>query len=163
VSRHHDQGNSYKGQHLSGAGLQVQRFSPLSSRWEHGSIQAGMVQEELRVLHLHLRAASIDLQGQTPGLTASQSAQLFTQAGFVSDHSRPGGHLLFSSRGQCVPFPNPYDHWIRSGEVGDARYLVYTHSVPERPCKVWNRGYYLAGKDVSMSFFRTTGGTGGIA
>jgi hypothetical protein len=25
---------------------------------KHGSIQAGMVQDELRVLHLHLRAAS---------------------------------------------------------------------------------------------------------
>jgi hypothetical protein len=46
-----------KGQHLIGTGLQVQRFSPLSW-WEHGSIQAGMVQEELRVLHLHLKAAS---------------------------------------------------------------------------------------------------------
>jgi hypothetical protein len=34
------------------------RFSPLSSRWEHGSIQAGMAQEELRVLHLHPKAAS---------------------------------------------------------------------------------------------------------
>jgi hypothetical protein len=32
---------------------EVQRFSPLSSRWEHGSIQAGMAQEELRVLCLH--------------------------------------------------------------------------------------------------------------
>jgi hypothetical protein len=42
---------------LIGAGLQVQRFSPLSSRQEYGSIQAGMVQEELRVLHLHLKAA----------------------------------------------------------------------------------------------------------
>ena len=40
------------------AGLQVQRVSPLSSRWEHGSVQAGMVQAELRVLHLHLKAAS---------------------------------------------------------------------------------------------------------
>jgi len=28
-----------------------------SSSWEHSSIQAGMVQEELRVLHLHLKAA----------------------------------------------------------------------------------------------------------
>jgi hypothetical protein len=37
-------------QHLIGAGLQVQRFSPLSSRWEHGSIQVGMAQAELRVL-----------------------------------------------------------------------------------------------------------------
>jgi hypothetical protein len=40
-----------------GDGLQVQRFSPLSSRREHGSIQIDMVQEELRVLHLHLKAA----------------------------------------------------------------------------------------------------------
>jgi hypothetical protein len=49
---------TYKEQHLIGAGLQVQRFSPLSSKQEHGSIQAGMVQEELRVLHLHLKASS---------------------------------------------------------------------------------------------------------
>jgi hypothetical protein len=34
-------------------GLEVQ-----SSITKHGSIQAGMVQEELRVLHLHLKAAS---------------------------------------------------------------------------------------------------------
>jgi hypothetical protein len=38
-----------KKQHLIGAGLQVQRLSPLSSRWEHGSIQAVMVQAELLV------------------------------------------------------------------------------------------------------------------
>jgi hypothetical protein len=33
VNRHRDQGKSYKGQYLIGAGLQVQRFSPLSS-WQ---------------------------------------------------------------------------------------------------------------------------------
>jgi hypothetical protein len=38
--------------YLIGAGLWVQRFTPLSSRQEHGSFQAGMAQEELRVLHL---------------------------------------------------------------------------------------------------------------
>jgi hypothetical protein len=54
VNKHHDQGKSYKGQHIFRAGLQVQRFSSLSSRQEHGNIRAGMVQEELRVLHLHL-------------------------------------------------------------------------------------------------------------
>jgi hypothetical protein len=49
-----------QGQHLVGAGLQVQRFSSSSSssRQEHGSIQADMILEELRVLHLHLKAAS---------------------------------------------------------------------------------------------------------
>jgi hypothetical protein len=38
VKRYHDQGNSYKGQHLIGAGLQFQRFCPLSSwqeAWQH--------------------------------------------------------------------------------------------------------------------------------
>jgi hypothetical protein len=36
----------------------LQRFSPLSSRWKLGSIQAGTVQAKLRVLHLRLKAAS---------------------------------------------------------------------------------------------------------
>jgi hypothetical protein len=44
-------------QHLIRAGLQVKRFGPLSSRQEHGSVQAGMVPEELRVLSLYLKAA----------------------------------------------------------------------------------------------------------
>jgi hypothetical protein len=59
VNRQHNKGNSYEGEHLIGAGLQVQKFSAVSSRQEHDSIQAGMVQEELRVLHLHLEAARI--------------------------------------------------------------------------------------------------------
>jgi hypothetical protein len=33
VKRYHDWGNYYKGKHLIGAGLQVQRFSPLPS-WQ---------------------------------------------------------------------------------------------------------------------------------
>jgi hypothetical protein len=57
LKRHQDQGNSYKGQHLIGAGLSILRFSPLSSRQEHGSMQAGMVLEELRILHLHPKEA----------------------------------------------------------------------------------------------------------
>ena len=53
VKRHNDQGNSYKGKHLIGASLQVQRFSPLLSRKAHGIFQAGMaLEKELRVLHL---------------------------------------------------------------------------------------------------------------
>jgi hypothetical protein len=39
VKRHHDHAKK----HSTGAGLQVQRFSPLSSKPEHGSIQTGMV------------------------------------------------------------------------------------------------------------------------
>jgi hypothetical protein len=49
------------------AGLQVLRFSPLSSRWEHGSIQADMVQEEIRILHLHLKAANRILTSRQRG------------------------------------------------------------------------------------------------
>ena len=58
MSRQQDQGKSNKGQNLIGAGLQVQRFSPSSSRQRHDDIQAHMMQVELRVLHLHLKAAS---------------------------------------------------------------------------------------------------------
>jgi len=59
MDRHHGQGKPYD---LIGAGLQVQRFSPLFSRQEHGSIQAGMVHAELRVQHLHLKTARGRLQ-----------------------------------------------------------------------------------------------------
>jgi hypothetical protein len=34
VNGHHDQSNSYTGKHFIRAGLQFQRFSPLSSWWE---------------------------------------------------------------------------------------------------------------------------------
>jgi hypothetical protein len=61
VKRHHDQGNSYKGQHFIGAGLQVQRFSHYHHGGKHGSVQAGMVLEELRVLHLDPKAEEEDL------------------------------------------------------------------------------------------------------
>jgi hypothetical protein len=41
--------------HLTGAGLQAQRFNPVSSR--HDSVQTDMVQDELRVQYLHLKTA----------------------------------------------------------------------------------------------------------
>ena len=56
--RYRDQGNSYKRKHFTGAGLQFQRFNPLSSWGKHGSIQTDMVLgKELRVLHLDPQAA----------------------------------------------------------------------------------------------------------
>jgi hypothetical protein len=63
VNRHHDQGNSYKGQHLIGAGLQVLRFSPLSSWWEYGSVQADVGLEEPKVLHFDSKADKRKLKG----------------------------------------------------------------------------------------------------
>jgi hypothetical protein len=42
VKKHHDQGNSYHGQHLIGAGLQFWGFSPLASwreAWRHAGRQ----------------------------------------------------------------------------------------------------------------------------
>jgi hypothetical protein len=40
---------------------------PISSRQEHGSIQAVMVQEKLRVLHLHLKTAGERLTSMLSG------------------------------------------------------------------------------------------------
>ena len=59
VNRNHDHGSSYKDDiYLIGAGLQIQRFSPLSSRQGLVSIREGMVQASLSVLYLHPKAAS---------------------------------------------------------------------------------------------------------
>jgi hypothetical protein len=60
VKTYHGQGNSHKDKHLTGAGLQFQRFSGILNL-NHGgicgSIQADIVQEKLRVLHPDLKAA----------------------------------------------------------------------------------------------------------
>jgi len=48
-----DQGKSYKGKHLVGSVLQVQKFNQLSSWWEVWQMNKDMVLEkESRVLHL---------------------------------------------------------------------------------------------------------------
>jgi hypothetical protein len=47
---------TYDKQHLIGAELQVQRFSPSSSRQGHGSLQADLGLKKLRVLPLHPKA-----------------------------------------------------------------------------------------------------------
>ena len=69
MNRHHDQGISYKGLNLIGAGLQLQRFTPLSSRQEHGSVQADVGLEELRVPLLVLKAARIRVLKPMPTMT----------------------------------------------------------------------------------------------
>jgi hypothetical protein len=56
VERHHDQGKSYK-ENIIGAGLQFQRVSHYHPSRKHGSVLADLVLEELRVLHLDLKAA----------------------------------------------------------------------------------------------------------
>jgi hypothetical protein len=56
VNRHHGQGNSYKGNHLIGAGLQFRVSVHYHCGGKHGSTQADLVPEEPRVLHLDQKA-----------------------------------------------------------------------------------------------------------
>ena len=56
----------------------VYRFSPLSSIQEHDSIQAGMVQEELKVLHLHPKEARNRLRRQLGGVSPSPPPEWYT-------------------------------------------------------------------------------------
>jgi hypothetical protein len=77
VKRHHGHGNSYKGKHLTGAVLQVQRFSPLSIIMERSMVtcmQTDMVLEkELRVLHGDPQAAAGDCATQQDRLEQMRS------------------------------------------------------------------------------------------
>ena len=74
------------------AGLHVQKFSLSSSRQEHGSIQAGMVQEELRVLYLNLKAVNRILTSRKLGMRVLKPTSTVTHL-----HTRP--YLLI------VPLP----------------------------------------------------------
>ena len=57
VKRHHDQGNSYKGKHLIGAGLyNSEGQSVIIMMWQRGRILADMVLEDSRVQHLDSKA-----------------------------------------------------------------------------------------------------------
>jgi hypothetical protein len=97
VKRHHDQGNSYKG-HLIGAGLQVPRFSPLSSRQEawqypgrHGaggddsSTSCSEGEQEKTVSHLTRRRVSKPTATVTHFL--KQSHTLLQQGVFITFYS----------------------------------------------------------------------------
>jgi hypothetical protein len=115
VKRHHDQGKSYKKQHLIGAGLQVQRLSSLS-RWEHGSIQAGMAQEELRVLYLHPKAASGRLTSRKLGwgsYTHSHSDTPFP----TRSHLFQQGHSFRWCHSLVQGYTNHHSNWHPSWKV----------------------------------------------
>lgn len=70
-----------KAQHLIGVGLHVQRSSPLSSRWEHGSIQVDVRLEELKVLHLDPKEvrSRLFLGSQEEGLHTHTHSDTFIQ------------------------------------------------------------------------------------
>ena len=69
MKRHQEHSNSYKGKHLILAGLQVQKSTVHYHHGrKHGSIQADMVPEELRVLHLNQQAVGRE-SDTGPGLS----------------------------------------------------------------------------------------------
>jgi hypothetical protein len=63
MSRHHGQGNSCN-EHLIAAGLQLQSFSPLSSRWKLGGVLADVEVKDMRALYFHPKA---DRRNWLPG------------------------------------------------------------------------------------------------
>ena len=75
MNRHHDQDNSYKGQHLIRAGLQVQRFSPLSS-WQETWQCPGRHSAGRRGEHLDPKAARRTLAGWSLSTKRPQSRGL---------------------------------------------------------------------------------------
>jgi hypothetical protein len=57
VKRYHDHTNFYKRKNFLGTGFQFGRFGPFLSQWEHGSMQADVMETWLKVLHLYTQAA----------------------------------------------------------------------------------------------------------
>jgi hypothetical protein len=80
-----DQGSSYKGQHLNGAGLQVLRFSPLSVQQEAWQCPGRHSTEELRVLHLVLKANRRRLTSRQPASGSQSSPSPLTVTQFLQE------------------------------------------------------------------------------
>lgn len=72
VQRHRGHSNFQKGEHLTGACLQVHRFRPLSSWCGCGDMQADMTLKKLRVLYTELQAQE---EKETLGLSGLLKAQ----------------------------------------------------------------------------------------
>jgi hypothetical protein len=69
-------------------------INPVSSRWEHDSIQAGMMQEELRFLHLHLKVSFIwktDIQAARMRVLQNvvQQGHIYSNRATSSNNSTP--------------------------------------------------------------------------
>ena len=69
VKRHHEHGNSYKGKHLIGAGLQFRGLVHYHHGRKRGSVQSDMMLEkESRILRLDLQVAGRE-KHTGPGLS----------------------------------------------------------------------------------------------
>jgi hypothetical protein len=121
-----------KKQHLIGAGLQVQRFSPLSSSWKHGSIQAGMAQEELRVQCLHPKAASGRLTSRQRGWGSYTHTHSDTPIPTRS-HLFQQGHTFRWCHSLVRGYTNHHNPWPDSWGDGQNIWNVPTQS----PLGIW--------------------------
>jgi hypothetical protein len=94
-------------------------FTPLSSRQEHGSVQVGMAQEELRVLHLDLKAARRRLSVfQAAGRRVSKptpTATYFLQL----------GHITLYHYCSILPVGQAFKHMTLWGQTCSIHYIVY--------------------------------------
>jgi hypothetical protein len=128
--------------------LQVQRFSPLSSRWKHGSIQAGTGMEEMSVPPLVLKAARRKTGFQaarTRVLKPTTTVTHILQQGHT--YSNKATPTLTRPHLQIVPLlrPNLYklpQHLFESDFLRQAAFCgVLTYTVATRPnglSKRWN-------------------------
>ena len=100
MRRYHDQ-DIHKGKHSFGAGLGFQRFNSSSLWREHGRAQADMVLEkELRILHLDLKAAEHIYLGMQNTHIHELKASLLKTVGIL-----PKGHTVLSvvwDTGRCI-------------------------------------------------------------
>lgn len=96
--------NSYKGQYLVVAALQVQRFSLSLSRQKHGTMV-----EELRGLHLHLEAAKTGFQAARLRVlkprTLSRTVTHLLQQGPTTNSATPWTKCL-----QSITLEKPKNH-----------------------------------------------------
>nr|AAH53424.1 Sip1 protein [Mus musculus] len=119
--------------------ISVQRFSPLSSRWEHGSIQAGLAQEELRVLHLHPKAASGRLTPRQLGFPDASLRLKVTLQHFSGNNNKWHIFQLFDRVYTSIEITGNHNSWTVMWQCQNLKMKKAGKNF------VWVKGYVLKG------------------
>lgn len=128
MKKHHDHSRFYQGKHLIGTGLQLQRFSPLSS-WRETWCHIDMVPvKELAVPHLDPPAAQGDCEPQCIDGSQETCGQAFRHMG---SHSYSNHHKWLLKKKKNVSEVTAINEAFIWSMVFDASIIAHFFSIAQ--------------------------------
>ena len=145
MKRHRDHSNSYTGEHLIEAALQVRGLVHYHPGGKHGILQTDGLEKELRVLHLDLQAA-----GERPSYTRSSwNIYETTRPTPMVTHFLQQGH---TSSNKAIPTPTRPHHLVLSLFLDQNRAILIQTTIPSK--LLWSPSYIIAIITLTMTMMK---------